>query len=302
MDRKSVLIKKILRNFFLALIPNKEKRRNFRKKLIEKDLKREINYLFSTKGQEEFEILKKTFPKVMTTEETILEILKNKCSLVRFGDGEINMVLSERKSKVPYQKSNIKLEKRLREILKSGKQNILVCIPTFSYEGKENYKLLKEKEPPKFWERYWLSHKKVYNMFNLKYVYGNAFVSRAHSFYDGNFEKVKQLWDKREVVFVYGKKGRFQIDERLFKNIKSSEEIHIPPMDAFDSYEEILKECLKKPKDKLFLIAAGPTATVLAFDLANEGYQALDIGHLPNSYHEFLGEIEKPESLPKTFK
>ena len=34
----------------------------------------------------------------------------------------------------------------------------------------------------------------------------------------------------------------------------------------------------------LFLIALGPTATVLAYDLFKAGYQAIDIGHVDVEY------------------
>ena len=34
----------------------------------------------------------------------------------------------------------------------------------------------------------------------------------------------------------------------------------------------------------LFLIALGPTATVLAYDLFKAGYQAIDIGHVDIEY------------------
>jgi hypothetical protein len=45
--------------------------------------------------------------------------------------------------------------------------------------------------------------------------------------------------------------------------------------------------------DKLILIALGPTATVLAYDLAKKGYQAIDIGHLPSCY-----EVVKNGNMP----
>lgn len=38
----------------------------------------------------------------------------------------------------------------------------------------------------------------------------------------------------------------------------------------------------------LVLAALGPTATVLAYDLCNKGYQAIDIGHLDVEYEWFL--------------
>ena len=53
-------------------------------------------------------------------------------------------------------------------------------------------------------------------------------------------------------------------------------------------YEEIFKEITKQDKSKLILIALGPTATVLAYDLSKAGYQAIDIGHIDIEYEWFL--------------
>ena len=54
-----------------------------------------------------------------------------------------------------------------------------------------------------------------------------------------------------------------------------------------------MSECLKQPKNKLFILALGPTATVLAVDLADKGYRALDIGHLDTCYETFLRKADK---------
>ena len=50
----------------------------------------------------------------------------------------------------------------------------------------------------------------------------------------------------------------------------------------------ILNECRKIKKGSLVLIALGPTATVLAYDLVKQGYQAIDIGHLDIEYEWYL--------------
>ena len=42
----------------------------------------------------------------------------------------------------------------------------------------------------------------------------------------------------------------------------------------------------------------GPTATVLAYDLAKNGIQAFDIGQLDNEYHWFLSKAEKKIEIP----
>ena len=64
--------------------------------------------------------------------------------------------------------------------------------------------------------------------------------------------------------------------------------LFIAPGSPFDKYDEILSAFNDISRDKLVLAALGPTATVLAYDLCNEGYQAIDIGHLDLEYEWFL--------------
>ena len=53
------------------------------------------------------------------------------------------------------------------------------------------------------------------------------------------------------------------------------------------------KEVKKQDKSKLILIALGPTATILAYDLSNEGYQAIDIGHIDIEYEWYLKKVSE---------
>ena len=50
---------------------------------------------------------------------------------------------------------------------------------------------------------------------------------------------------------------------------------------------------MEQPKDSLFVMALGPTATVLAEDLTNAGYRALDMGHVDTAYEAFLRRSNK---------
>lgn len=70
--------------------------------------------------------------------------------------------------------------------------------------------------------------------------------------------------------------------------MKSIQRIICPAENAFEKYDEIMKEALKVPKDKLILLALGPTATVLAYDLYKAGYRVIDIGHIDIEYEWFL--------------
>lgn len=89
-------------------------------------------------------------------------------------------------------------------------------------------------------------------------------------------------------MFIEGDRTRMGVGNDLFSNAGSIERIIAPNEDAFDVYEGIYKAALTYGKDRLILIALGPTATVLAYDLAKAGYWALDIGHLDLEYEWYL--------------
>ena len=67
-----------------------------------------------------------------------------------------------------------------------------------------------------------------------------------------------------------------------------------PNENAFEKYGQILGAVKKQDKGRLVLLALGPTATILAYDLAKEGFRAVDIGHIDIEYEWYLmGATEK---------
>ena len=291
---------KVLRwilKFFIKFIPNKKTRKNMREKL-EKWYEQQIVLSINNgKLRLKLEKIEKEFPSILTYQETLDKIILEKKSIIRFGDGELNLLLGRG---IGFQKSNLKLKKRLKEILKSNKQENLICL--FELKNcKTNKRNSVELTILAFFQEYfWIENwKKLKKFLNKDKKYGNANITRVGVFHNVELSKIKKIWEDKEVIFVYSKKGRFDKDKRLFNSIKSYEEIFISPVNAFDDYDKILKECKTKGKEKIFLISAGPTATILAYDLSLLGYQAIDIGHFPNCYQQYLGEIKSPELLPK---
>ena len=59
-------------------------------------------------------------------------------------------------------------------------------------------------------------------------------------------------------------------------------------MDAFSEYKNLLEKCSEIPKSDLVIIILGPTAKILAYDLALKGYQALDLGHVAKAYDWYM--------------
>ena len=99
---------------------------------------------------------------------------------------------------------------------------------------------------------------------------------------------MRKIWGGRDIIIVEGDKSRLGYGNDFFNNSKSIKRIICPNFNAFNSYDKILNSVLKISKDKLILIALGPTATVLAYDLTKYGYQAIDIGHSDIEYEYYL--------------
>lgn len=223
-------------------------------------------------------------PFVYNEISTLKEIAKRKCSIARFGDGETALCNREG---IHFQEYNDVLAQRLKEILKNNScEKLLVCIaPHFN----SSYAL--SPRGYNFVYKFFAKRGQIYiNLLNLNYKYGSALISRPDVF---KFEKkeldkyvslLRNLWNGRDLLIVTGKNSRFVLSPELFDNIKSNEFIYGLSENAFVQYEELLNRIKSHSKDKLVLLAMGPTATVLAYDLAKEGYQAIDIGHLPSCY------------------
>jgi glycosyltransferase family protein len=102
-------------------------------------------------------------------------------------------------------------------------------------------------------------------------------------------KKLKKIWDQRDVIIVEGEKSRVGIGNDLFNNVKTIKRIICPYINAFNMYNDIINSITRNvQKNKLILIALGPTATLLAYDLYKLGYQSIDIGHIDIEYEWYL--------------
>ena len=102
-------------------------------------------------------------------------------------------------------------------------------------------------------------------------------------------KKLKKIWDQKDVVIVEGEKSRVGIGNDLFNNVKTIKRIICPYINAYNMYNDIINSITRNvQKNKLILIALGPTATLLAYDLYKLGYQSIDIGHIDIEYEWYL--------------
>lgn len=236
----------------------------------------------------------KIVPRIASIDETIQRIVEGRCSVSRFGDGE--MLLTSPDKEIGFQKGDPALALRLREVLTSHDEGHLVCI---SDAFEDLYRFNRKAR------RFWRTHFFLYGswwdrLLVSERLYYNTFVTRPYMDYASKedcgrwFKDMKRIWDGRDVVFIEGEKSRLGVGNDLFDNVRSIRRILCPPRDAFDRYDDILVEARKLEKDALFLIALGPTATVLSYGLYKAGYQAIDAGHVDVEYEWWrMGALRK---------
>ena len=226
---------------------------------------------------------------IASPEETIDELIKTGKSISRFGDGEFDMIYGVGMN---YQKYNPDLAKRLEEIVQSTDLGILVGIPNvFNPE----YAKLYTGFATEFWPKWVNDYKfKILRLVFRNRKYYSAQITRFYLDYEdksnvGNYvKKLKMLWDNQDVIIIEGEQSRLGVGNDLFDNMKSIQRLICPSENAYEIYDKILSEALKLPKDKLVLLALGPTATVLSYDMYKAGYHVIDIGHVDIEYEWFL--------------
>lgn len=231
-------------------------------------------------------------------EETIQKILDDKVSVSRFGDGEFYLMWQLIGS--PFQKKDTRLSERLREVIHSQSDNLIVCVPYYLHRIDPDLKMRTQR-----WARDWVVRyvdliKQTFDEISNKTFYDTNFTRFYVNHNDKakskrHIELIKKFWEDRDVCIIEGESTRFGVGNDLLSKAKSVKRILCPPVNAFDKYDEILQTALNLvPKDSLVVCALGMTATVLAYDLSRNGYQAIDMGHLDIEYEWLLmGATEK---------
>ena len=245
-----------------------------------------------------FYSFRKTPPTILTVKESIEYVSTHQCSVARFGDGELMCILG---LPIRFQKSDAMLSKRLKEVLHSN-NDIAVCLPDVFDEQRLALRTDKNQE---FWTEHLKKHRvDWYRYINFKRTYLNTALSRFYiPFRDKEQSKadaaaLKKIWDDKDILLIEGKLSRLGVGNDLFVNARSLQRILGPARDAFDVYDELVKAAREYGKDKLILIALGPTATVLAYDLGLMGFQAIDIGHADLEY-EWLKSGTEVQTIVK---
>lgn len=231
---------------------------------------------------------------IRSSEDTIEHILKTNCSIARFGEGEFELILHSDMD-LGFQKQNPALAEKLKQTLANRDSRLQLCIPYAlnDISGRTEHSR-------KFWF-YWGNnrdqHHRIVSLIRqfhpTGYRFGDTQITRPYIAYATAahgariFPMLRKLWDNMDILFVEGEKTRLGVGNDLFDNARSIKRVLCPATNAFDHYEEILDTVKSVWNGELILLALGPTATVLAADLADLGMRALDLGHVDIEYEWF---------------
>lgn len=233
--------------------------------------------------------------RVHTIDETIDELLSTEKSMVRFGDGEIVMIKGK---DLMLQKASPEIGEGLAKILGYPWDDLMVTIPGIFDTLSDHHKASR-----KFWQDHLLFCRKTYEKYcNPDRIYYTTFISRCYYFgkdrslCDGWFAKIRKIWENRNIVVVEGTRTHNGVGNDLFDSAASIERIICPPSDAYGALPEILNECLRYDKDRMFLLSVGVAAKFLAVELFQRGYRVLDIGNMDLEYEWYVRQV--PDKIP----
>ena len=268
---------------------------NFFEKIVNK-----IDWIYNTTLSKIVKGRKKI--RILNFDDSVDELINNQSSLCRFGDGEFTLMLNgefllARSKDLKFQVASNALKARLREIIQHSdleQYNLKVAVPgnllcnDFRIYNQETYF---------FWENYLYELRfKIYTLLKPETTYLDALISRFYMQYSDKSElivrakiqKLQGIWQNKPILFIEGEGSKLGVNNDLFSGAKSISRIICPNKNAFDYYDRIFEKAKEYGENKLIILALGPTATVLAFDLARSGYRALDLGHIDIEYEWFL--------------
>lgn len=223
---------------------------------------------------------------VLSIDQSLDYLLEKGASVVRFGDGEMDLIAGRG---IPYQEYDPELSARLREMMAmESDERLMVCLSDV-FTGLERYSI----DAQNFWTAHLQHHLADYLEICRSTWYGSTFISRPYIDLEdktpsaGYFAKLKQLWQDKDLLIVEGLTSRSGVGNDLFDGAKSIKRIICPSRNAYSKLEAIKQAVREHVDNRLILIMLGPTAKVLVYDLFQEGYRALDIGHIDSEYEWF---------------
>lgn len=236
---------------------------------------------------------------ILTPEETLTLLEAHKNSFLRYGDGEIAIMMG---SSIPFQEYNKELSKRLRHILNQSGENIKIGIPYYYINPLDTLNRYVENFVGT------LSSQRRFLLKSCRRgtAYIDTCITQMYQTYEEyNFEahysRMQALLSNRDITLICGEGIFEKLEHRAFDVCMSVEWLYAAETNAYSNYGRLLKKALMTDKNRLVCIVLGPTAKVLAYDLHKAGYQAWDMGHYFKDFDAYMRNAPRTEEKIKLF-
>lgn len=265
-------------------------------------------------------------PELLNGLETLERAVKGNLSIARFGDGEMSFVFPGIVSRdLPFQKRDAALSQQLRAIFERDDPRVLTCYNNHYMQREEISIVLDFERSKKRYSSYRSIHRlndvgvltgraKLYRRWNrqLRARYSVKTLGEAMCFflsiYDEAYQRgtigmvldaYRRLFEGRRVLIVaperplHGVSFLELVKRKVIVSPSDVAFVEIPDRECFSHRRQILSSILAAREPDVVMLQAGPTATVLAFELATRhGITTYDVGSLNTSLdraHAVLG-------------
>jgi len=224
----------------------------------------------------------------LSAEETIQLCVEQKKSIIRFGDGEFNML---RGLDISYQRNHPELKRLLEATIKEYLNSLekcpyILCMPG-DFLKCSGFKLLKRQT----YFRSWSPSRRYFNQhFDFPITYGDAFLFATE--YQNIYPQIWTKSDISHIVFVNPSEAAFnEFNSTVSCRVSF---VPIPSENAFSQMDNILDEIKKTIGSEaqattMVLTSAGPCGKALVFALSMQGFRAIDTGHcFQNPLHKIV--------------
>lgn len=240
-------------------------------------------------------------PNVIDYEATLELLKRDPKSLVRLGDGEVELING---ADILFQKYNSELADCLRQLVEGYRPDIYAGINYNYFHSTINM--------PKYVRRFYMTVAAKYREWLLVHCsrerpfwiaagFNQLYMVYQDYDFGGYYRRLMSLFEGRDVTIFIGKNTRAKLSYNVFSSAASCEWVDCPSSHAFDSMDSILEESRKRSRSRLLVYCIGPASKYAVVKMTDEGHMAWDMGHLPADYDAYCRKVVRTDEAIADF-
>ena len=223
--------------------------------------------------------------KIRDKKESLERIIETGKSFVRFGDGEVRLMMGLDQ---PFQRYEKELVDRLMDVLANPRDNLLVALNRDYYV------------PGYRFSRNTFMRRNAYGFrmfFQSHCNLDTEYIDAACTFYSWG-DRSKEAYDfwaawknsfkGRDIVIVCGDHILDKLEYDVFEKARSKKFIYGPRINAWDEHDRLIEEIKKVDIEATIVFILGMAGKAMIPEISEMGYIAWDVGHLAKSYNAFM--------------